>query len=245
MKDNFSGQAGIYAKYRPSYPQSLIDYIIRHVTEKNTAWDCATGNGQTAKELALQFDKVFATDISQQQLNNATRSDNIIYSVQPAEKTVFADNTFDLITVSQALHWFRFDEFYNETKRVGKPGAILAAWAYSLLKINPAIDLLIRHYHFNTLKEYWDDERKYVDEEYKTIPFPFREIPTPLFQIEYDWTIAELEGYLYTWSALQKLLKANHHNPVEELILKIKEHWTTERMRIVFPIHLRLGRIEK
>ena len=112
MKDNFSGQAEVYARFRPTYPQELFDFILDQLLKKEQAWDCATGNGQTAIVLAKYFSKVYATDISQQQLNHAHKKDNIIYSRQPAEQTSFEDNSFDLVTVSQALHWLQFDSFY-------------------------------------------------------------------------------------------------------------------------------------
>jgi ubiquinone/menaquinone biosynthesis C-methylase UbiE len=245
MKDNFSLQADLYAKYRPSYPAELFEFIVAQVKEKNTAWDCATGNGQTAKGLARHFNKVYATDSSQKQLDNACQATNIFYSVQPAEQTIFLNNSFDLITVSQALHWFRFDEFYKEVKRVSKPDAILAAWAYSLLRITKEIDKLIEDHHYNTLDGYWDDERRYVDEEYRNIPFPFPKINTPPFTIEYNWTIEELEGYLNTWSALQKFITKNNYNPVDDLVQRIKPYWKQEQMKISFPVHLLMGRIIK
>ena len=77
------------------------------------------------------FTKVFAAEISQKQIDKAVHSDNIFYSVQPAEQTDFPNNSFDLVTVAQALHWFRFDEFYKEVKRVTKPGGVFAGWIYS------------------------------------------------------------------------------------------------------------------
>ncbi len=245
MKDNFSKQASIYAKYRPAYPPELFKFILDHTKERKAAWDCATGNGQTAKELAKIFDKVYATDISQKQLDNAEQASNIIYSLQPAEQTNFEDNSFDLITVSQALHWFRFDKFYAEVKRVAKPGSRIAVWMYALLTITPEIDELIHEYHFKTLDKYWDKERQYVDDNYKGIPFPFEEVNCPPFQIQYEWTIEELEGYLNTWSALQKFISANDYNPVHELMQKIKPFWTNQKMNILFPLHLRMGRIDK
>ena len=55
LKDLFSKQAEDYAKYRPVYPKELFEYILQFVTEKNTAWDCATGNGQAAFALAQYF----------------------------------------------------------------------------------------------------------------------------------------------------------------------------------------------
>jgi len=245
MKDNFSKQSVGYAKCRPVYPQQLYDFILSNVTNKQTAWDCGTGNGQAAKEFAKIFDKVYATDISQKQIENAIKEDRIFYSVQPAEQTNFPDNSFDLITVAQALHWFQFDDFYMEVKRVAKPDALFAAWTYSLLRISKEIDPLIVAHHFNTLGEYWDAERKYVDEEYRNIPFPFTKIDTPVFYIEYEWTTEELKGYLNTWSGLQKFIAVKQYNPVDGLMIDIKSLWKQEKMKIHFPVHLLMGRIEK
>lgn len=245
MKDNFSKQAALYAKYRPAYPPALFDFILKHVSGRALAWDCATGNGQTAKELAKYFEKIFATDISAKQIEKAAQHPSIIYSIQPAEQTGFADNSFDLITVSQALHWFRFNDFYKETKRVAKPGAVFAAWCYPLLFISPETDRLIISFYRETTGPYWDAERKYVDEKYQTIPFPFKEIKSPVFTMEYEWTINELEGYFNTWSALQKFIEVNDYNPVPQLIEQLRPFWKKEKMKIRFPLYLRFGIIEK
>ena len=134
MKDNFSSHSKAYAQFRPHYPKELFDHLLTFVNSKNTAWDCGTGNGQVAGVLADYFTEVYATDISQQQLNEAVRKNNIHYSVQPAEGTGFTDHRFDLITVAQAIHWFRFDPFYAEAKRTLQPGGLLAVIGYGLLQ---------------------------------------------------------------------------------------------------------------
>lgn len=239
MKDNFSQQAVTYAVYRPQYPQELFDFIVSFVKERNYAWDCGTGNGQSARVLCNYFETVFATDISQQQIDNAFRAPNIYYSVQPAEKTAIPSNSIDLITISQALHWFNFNLFYAEVKRVAKPQGIIAAWTYSLLKISNDIDKLISTYHDETIGKYWDAERKYVDDHYSSVPFPFKKIETPVFAIEYNWTIKDLEGYLNTWSALQKFITTENYSPVPALIENIKPLWgKAEKLKMIFPIHL-------
>jgi ubiquinone/menaquinone biosynthesis C-methylase UbiE len=246
MKDNFSRQSELYAKYRPAYPQELFDFILNHVIGRDAAWDCGTGNGQTAKELAKYFKEVFATDISQKQIQKGYQAKNIFYSVQSAEHTNFEDNSFDLVTVSQALHWFSFPEFYNEVKRVTKPGGWIAAWTYTLPSVSPEIDKLVQvKLYKETLGTYWDYERKLVDEKYATIPFPFNEISCPVFTMQFEWTLEELIGYTNTWSALQKFIAANSFNPADALKGQIEPYWVAEKMTIHFPVYLRMGQIVK
>jgi SAM-dependent methyltransferase len=244
MKNNFSVRARQYAIYRPTYPPELFDYLMEHVIQREAAWDCATGNGQTAIALARYFEQVSATDISQQQLDNAQFGPNIIYSLQSAEHTNFEDDSFNLVTVSQALHWFDFNDFYKEVRRVTRRGGVFAAWSYSLLTISPEIDEYIREYHFTILKDYWDAERRFVDEKYESIPFPFDEILSPDFFITYEWSIEKLKGYLQTWSAYQKFIDTNGFDPVEALMIKIRPFWKTEMMTVEFPVHMRVGRVE-
>ena len=153
--------------------------------------------------------------------------------------------TVNLITVAQALHWFHFESFYTEVKRVAAENAFIAAWAYSLLQIDEQIDLLIRDYHFNLLGKFWDAERKYVDDGYRNIPFPFEKIDVPQFYIETYWTIEELQGYLNTWSALQHYIAEKGNSPVPGLIEAIKSSWgNANKRRIIFPVHLLLGAIK-
>lgn len=251
MKDNFSHQADAYAKYRPGYPPELFDFILKYVEGRSAAWDCATGNGQSAMSLAKHFERVFATDISQKQLDHAPLLPNVSYTVQPAEQTDFPPDSFDLVTVSQALHWFRFDDFYKEVKRVLKPGGWIAAWMYSGVQVSPEIDERKKIFYRDLLGSWWDYERRYVDEEYKTIPFPLEEISCPVFQLRFDWTLEEFAGYLNTWSALQKFIKANHYNPVGQVVEDIRDYWVDgypdqNRKRIVtFPVCMRMGRVNK
>ncbi|HEY0895620.1 MAG TPA: methyltransferase domain-containing protein [Sphingobacteriaceae bacterium] len=104
MKDNFSLGSAQYARYRPGYPPEFFDYLFSIVKAKGNAWDCGTGNGQVASQLAGEFEAVYATDISSSQIEHAAVAPNIFYSVQPAEHTAFDDQCFDLIIVAQAIH---------------------------------------------------------------------------------------------------------------------------------------------
>ncbi|HPM30911.1 MAG TPA: class I SAM-dependent methyltransferase [Chryseolinea sp.] len=245
-KDLFSDHASIYAAFRPTYPDALYEFIFKHNASKTKAWDCATGNGQVASYLAHHFKEVKASDISQQQLDTAVKATNIFYSISPAEKTPFPDSEFDLITVGQALHWFSVNDFFNEVKRVGKQDAMLAVWGYTLCSVNPEIDILFSDYYTNIVGPYWDSARKLIENEYRDIEFPFEEIPSPKFEIQVSWTLEHYEGYLRSWSATQKYIKANDTDPLVTLLEKLKLLWKPGTARsATFPVFLRLCKITK
>lgn len=245
MKDNFSRQSEAYARFRPRYPRALFDFISIHTPSKNYAWDAGTGNGQSAVELAVIFDQVIATDISKKQLAQAPLLSNIDFRLEPSEQTTIPSGVVNLVTVSQALHWFDLQKFYAEVKRVAAPGAMIAVWTYSLLTIEPGLDDKIRAFNFDTLRGYWDKERVHVDNGYKEIPFPFKTISCPLFFIETEWSLAEMVGYIETWSGVSNYEKRENHSPVPALRQEIERYWNeSEKKKIRFPVHLKMGYIQ-
>ena len=245
MKDNFSINSDAYLQYRPLYPDDFFNFLGTIQTNSENAWDCGTGNGQVAQKLAKLYKNVFASDISQAQLENAVKLNNIKYSVQPAESTNFPNNFFDLIVVAQAVHWFNFDKFYAEVNRTAKNNALLVIMGYGRLQISNEIDTLLDNFYYNIIGSYWDEERKYIDENYQTIPFPFEELNAPKFENAYDWTIDHLIGYLGTWSAVKHYLKNKGINPVDLIYKDLKQAWgEIEKRQINFPLLLRIGEIK-
>jgi ubiquinone/menaquinone biosynthesis C-methylase UbiE len=244
MKDNFSKQAAEYSKFRPQYPDELIDYVVSFVKNKSTALDIATGSGQVAQKLSRFFETVYAIDISQSQIDNAVPVENIIYKVASAENTFFRHHEFDLITVAQAVHWFDFDSFYKEIYRVLKPDGIFAILGYGLFSTNEDSDKIIQNFYSNIIGPYWDVERKYLDENYKTIPFPFDEIVTPCFVNNLIWTFEELIGYLGTWSAIQHYISKNNQNPLDLIYDELEVSWQKNDKKVIFPLLLRIGKLK-
>lgn len=243
MKDLFSTGSQLYQQARPSYPQAVVQEILQYVPAKNFAWDAGVGSGQFTQLLAPYFDHIVATDISEQQLQLAPYFENVSYQVQAAEQTSFADKSFDLITVAQAIHWFDFEKFYKEVYRTLKPTGLLAVIGYGMIDVQHAeINRQIQMLYFETLKGYWDVERHYIDEAYTTIPFPFEEIAVTSLKMQYQWTAAQLLKYLSTWSAVKHYQDKNNASPLVALaeILSQQEADLT----IEFPILLRLGRLK-
>ncbi|WP_298225191.1 class I SAM-dependent methyltransferase [Flavobacterium sp.] len=245
MKDNFSTASDQYALYRPTYPEAFFSYLNSLIPNPKTAWDCGTGNGQVAVKLSPFFENVYATDISEAQINQAPKLDNIHYSVQAAEQTDFPDNTFDLIVVAQAIHWFDFEKFYREVNRTAKDNALLVVIGYGRLEISTEIDALISTFYEDIIGTYWDAERRYIDEHYRTIPFPFEEISAPHFNNSYEWNFDHLIGYLNTWSAVKHYIKTNNINPLDLIAEDLKLAFGNQTRHVNFPLLLRIGKVVK
>jgi len=243
MKDNFSTGSDQYALFRPTYPAALFGYLLSLVPRRERAWDCGTGNGQVAVMLAESFGRVEATDISAAQLKSAVPHERVSYSVQPAEKTFFPDDAFDLITVAQAIHWFDFDAFYREVERTIRPGGVLAVIGYDRPRISPAVDAVLDRFYHDVVGPFWDRERRYIDEQYRTIPFPYPEIAAPPFSIDVEWSFGHLIGYIGTWSAVKHYQKAKGEDPVEGIHADLKKNWGGDVVKKArFPILLRVAK---
>ncbi len=245
FKDHFSTQAADYAKYRPHYPAALFAYLASIAPARKIAWDCGTGSGQAALGLAPHFELVIATDPSEKQIRNATPHEKIKYVVAPAEQTDIAPQSVDLITVAQALHWFDHEKFYTEVRHVAQPRGIIAVSMYNLLYSDPEITAIVNEFYFDIVGSYWPPERKHIESEYRTIPFPFAEIKPPSFNLETQWNLGELLGYLNTWSATQRFISQNGFNPLEKITDRLAGLWgdPESRKRIEWPLHLRVGKL--
>ena len=243
-KDYFSEHSGIYAAFRPTYPEELYEFLFEQLKGRGCAWDCATGNGQVAGHLAPHFETVYATDISSQQLAHAVNARNIFYAVSPAEKTDFRNDQFDLITVAQALHWFDVTAFYREALRTGKPGGLLAVWGYSLPSVNTDIDTLLLDFYHNKTGPYWDFARRHVENHYRDLPFPVETIPSPRFSIRVQWSDEQFTGYLASWSATRKYIRERKTDPVREFSVALRKFWHPGDVKALsFPIFIKAGKI--
>jgi ubiquinone/menaquinone biosynthesis C-methylase UbiE len=245
FKDHFSGVANRYADFRPHYPAELFDYLATLVPRSQIVWDCAAGNGQATVDLAQRFERVTGTDASKEQIGSAAQRPNIEYRVVPAESSGLSDNSVGLVTVAQALHWFDFAKFYAEVERVLAPGGVIAVWAYGINIVEgDAVNELVENYYSNVVGPYWPPERVLVEQGYRTIPFPFEEIAPPRFRMVTHWALDELLGYFSTWSATNRFVKANGHNPLETLRAELARVWGDVEMKrnVIWPLSVRVGR---
>lgn len=245
FKDLFSGHAGCYACARPTYPAELFAWLAERSPGRALAWDCGTGNGQAAVGLAAFFDRVIATDGSASQLAHAVAHPRVTYGCMTAEEAELPSAGIDLITVAQALHWFRHDDFYATARRAARPGGLLAGWCYNLPRVSAEVDDVCDHLYVNVVGPYWAEGREHIDACYRTIPFPFDDIAAPDFCCVAQWQMDQYLAYLRSWSAVQAFMRVRGHDPLSDIAERLAAAWgdAADVKSVRWPIHMRVGRL--
>jgi SAM-dependent methyltransferase len=245
FKDHFSRLAATYASFRPRYPAALFDYLAATCRQHERAWDCACGSGQATLDLAARFAAVVATDASAAQLATAPAQANVQYRLAAAEASGLNAASVDIVTVAQALHWFRLAPFYAEVERVLRPGGLLAAWTYGVVHVAGAsVDRLLQEFYWVTLQSYWPAEREHVESGYRALHFPYPELTPPPFVMQEEWSLAQLIGYIRSWSATARYVEQNAVDPAVALEERLQSEWgdPDELRRMTWPMSLRIGR---
>lgn len=253
----FNKRASDYAKFRPTYPESLYEELAGLCPERGLAWDVGCGNGQATLGLARYFRHVIGSDISPGQLAEAKAAENVEYCLLNAEWPLeqlqtaqprLTPNSVDLVTVAQALHYFDLDRFYENVKAVLKPNGLLAVWTYKLPVVvsNPSANLLLENIYYNVLGRYWTPERRLINECYRSLPFPFDDVmkcvDEPWGAMRMTWDVDTLMGYMRSWSATEKAVEATGVNPVENYRHQFQAVWDPAGEAIEVPIYLCVGR---
>ena len=130
--ERFSSRVDAYVKYRPGYPQSLLNELQQHTGLGSTASiaDFGSGTGIFTRQLLQAGYEVFAVEPNREMRAAA----EVILSAEPrfhsidadAENSGLASASIDLITAAQAFHWFNTDTARQEFRRVLKADGKLA-----------------------------------------------------------------------------------------------------------------------
>ena len=132
-KDFWDKNAGRYDRFmrkdRAAYDEmyALIRPLVRH----KTVLELATGTGLIAKHIISAANHIEATDASPEMIAEAkrdNRSAKLHFSVQDMFRLPYAEESFDVVIVSNALHIVpQPEKALQEIKRVLKDDGVLIA----------------------------------------------------------------------------------------------------------------------
>ena len=137
-----------YSLFRPGPPDGFYERlkVMGVGLPQQKILDFGTGTGVLARRFAQQGSEVCGIDISEGQIAAAKKLAeesrlNISFQVSPAEKTPFADQSFDVVTANQCWLYFDKAKTIAEVRRLLKPGGVLMTSHYSWM---PRLDEVAR-----------------------------------------------------------------------------------------------------
>jgi ubiquinone/menaquinone biosynthesis C-methylase UbiE len=130
-QSRFTSRAEDYAKYRPSYPDAVIDCIVAELgnLSNSVAADIGAGTGISSRLLANRGIRVMAIEPNAAMSKAALPHPLVEFMDGSAENTGLSDASVDLITCFQAFHWFNPEPTLKEFARILKPkGKVALVW---------------------------------------------------------------------------------------------------------------------
>ena len=125
--------AGRYDRFmrKDAAPYERLYRLLRPVVRQKTVLELATGTGLIAKHIVHSADHIEATDASQEMIEQAkqgVKSAKLYFSVQDMFHLPYADQSFDVVIVVNALHIVPEPEkALSEIRRVLKDDGVLVA----------------------------------------------------------------------------------------------------------------------
>ena len=212
---------------------------------RQAAWDAGCGSGQLSTILPARFARVIATDPSADQIAQARAHPAVEYRQASAEASGLEAGSVDLAVAAQAAHWFDLPRYYAEVGRVVRPGGLVALLAYGVVHVDRDLIAIVDRFYWQTLAGFWPQERKIVEEGYRSLPFPFPELQAPAFAMTATWSLAQLLGYVRTWSAVQVIERARGGDAYAGFARALTAAWgDPDRSRAVrWDLAVRAGRV--
>lgn len=134
-KSRFSDRVENYVKYRPHYPETVINFLKEQEILKNESViaDIGSGTGISAELFLDNGNKVYAIEPNKEMREAAEKlfagNLNFVSINATAEETTLENSSVDLIIAGQAFHWFDVSKSKAEFKRILKPNrSVVLMW---------------------------------------------------------------------------------------------------------------------
>ena len=247
FKDHFSRQSAAYSRYRPSYPPELIDYVASQAPRRGARRrlrDRQRPGGARARG-ALRRGRSPSTGACSQ-LARARPHARVSRTRRPWPSGC------------------RSRDRQRRSRRRRAGGALVRLRAFPrrvppragagrrrrrcgptrMFRVGAAVDAVIDDfYERRRSARDWPPERRYVEQGYRTLPFPWREETAPEFELDTDWDLEQVMGYLATLVRGAALPGSHGARPARGTAATARPRWwpRSGAMRLRWPLHLRLG----
>lgn len=230
FKKLFGPEAKNYTKYRNPYPQELFGLLVQQIPKRATAiLDVGCGTGKSTEPLLETGLEVAGVDHDPQMIEEAEdqaklKNLHINYRVSEAEHLPFTDDSFDVITIGTAFHFFVNENAISEIKRVLKPHGLLFIYWVLTTKEVPEEDSIpasiFRKYNWIRIPSLLRD-LEYISKFLKAAGL--QKVATDRIPVTFNTTVEEQVGLQTTSGFYETLSEENKQsflNEVREALTK-------------------------
>jgi SAM-dependent methyltransferase len=242
----FSSRVDSYARFRPSYPQQIIETLEHHcgLTRDSIVADIASGTGIFTKLLLEHGNRVFGVEPNVEMRAAGegflAAYPNFSSVTGTAEATTLEARSVDFVTAAQAGHWFDRQKSRGEFARILKPGGwAVLVWNERKADSKPFLreyeELLLRYgTDYNEVRH----EHTVVGEFFDPLPFQER-----TFDLQQVFDYAGVEGRLMSSSYAPGPAHPNHAPMLRELREIFDRHQQDGKVSIEYTTRMFYGRL--
>jgi SAM-dependent methyltransferase len=236
----------MYARFRPSYPQQIIETLEHHcgLTRDSIVADIASGTGIFTKLLLEHGNRVFGVEPNVEMRAAGegflAAYPNFSSVTGTAEATTLEARSVDFVTAAQAGHWFDRQKSRGEFARILKPGGwAVLVWNERKADSTPFLreyeELLLRYgTDYNEVRH----EHTVVGEFFDPLPFQER-----TFDLQQVFDYAGVEGRLMSSSYAPAPGHPNHAPMLRELREIFDRHRQNGKVSIEYTTRMFYGRL--
>jgi SAM-dependent methyltransferase len=245
----FSSRVENYVKYRPHYPQKVIETLREEcdLASSSRIADIGSGAGALTELFLENGNRVFAVEPNREMRETAEQLLLKYHGFRSvagrAEATTLDDRSVDFVVTGQAFHWFDLQESRREFLRILNPtGWVMVVWNEREFQTTPfliAYEQLLQRYAPDYAREKHKDVYNtgladfYAAEEFTTRTFSYRQ--------ELDY--AGVKGRLLSSSYSPEPGHPNHEPMIAELSKIYQSHEVNGRVRFEYTTRMYYGRL--
>jgi SAM-dependent methyltransferase len=245
----FSNRVAHYVKYRPGYPDELIQTLKARagLNSESIVADIGSGTG-ISTELFLRLGcptyGVEPNADMRQAAESRFAGNPRFHSINAtAEQTSLADGSVDLVAAGQAFHWFDVDKTRSEFARILRHGGFVALFWNSRRTDSTPFLTAYEHLLFDYATDYQQVNHTNIEPAIFSHFFGgshYEYCSFPTFQ-EFDYE--GLRGRLLSSSYAPAAGHPRHEPMLLELERIFREHESNGRVRIEYDTELHLGQL--
>ena len=219
-KNVFAGTAWFYARYRPAYPDKVINLLRERfgLSEKSRVLDLGCGTGQIALKIAPYVSEVIAVDPQEnmlkegQELADTKQIANIKWMLGesgnlPRISVHIGD--INLTVIARAFHWMDREQILKDLYKITKADGGITIISDSgprdglTLPWKEIIDQTVRRFLGEERKAGTQGTYSHPTKRFETVlqESEFRDLEFVDFKLERIWSVDQIIGYLYSTSS--------------------------------------------